>query len=97
MRYLTMLIAALMVMGFVSQGIAAGLPSVELANSHDKKEMKDKSMTDQAIGVVKENPGLTTGGVACGVIIAFFPPALLLCGGAVGAGAGVDHVNKDAK
>jgi hypothetical protein len=57
-------------------------------------EKKDTYTTSKAVKVVKENPGVSVGVVACGVAIAFFPPALLICGGAVAAGAGVDHVSK---
>lgn len=66
-------------------------PNLVLAADHEKK---DGSYTDKAVGVVKENPGSSVGVVACGVAIAFFPPALLVCGGAVAAGAGVDYTNK---
>jgi hypothetical protein len=55
---------------------------------------KDGSMTDKAVTVVKDNPGVSVGVAACGVAIAFFPPALLICGGALVAGAGVDHTSK---
>ena len=55
---------------------------------------KDSSMSDKAVSVVKENPGTAVGVAACGVAIAFFPPALLICGGSIVAGAGVDHVKK---
>ncbi len=57
-------------------------------------EKKDTSVTDKAVTVVKENPGASVGVAACGVAVAFFPPALLICGGAIAAGAGVDHVSK---
>jgi hypothetical protein len=90
MRFLTMTVAALAMMSFVSQGFAA---------SHAKKEMNDKGMVenavDKSVETVKENPGVSTGVAACGVAIAFFPPALLVCGGAIAAGAGVDQVSKD--
>ena len=59
------------------------------AASHEKN-----SMTDQAVSKIKENPGATAGAAACGVAIAFFPPAALVCGGALAAGMGVDQVNK---
>jgi len=55
---------------------------------------KDSSMSDKAVTVVKENPGTSVGLAACGVAIAFFPPALLICGGVIAAGAGVDHTSK---
>ncbi len=88
MRFPTMTVAALAVMSFVSQGFAA---------SHSK-DMKDKGMVesavDKSVEVVKDNPGASTGVAACGIAIAFFPPALLVCGGAIAAGAGVDHVSK---
>ena len=51
-----------------------------------------KNAADATVELVKEHPGKSTGAVACGVVIAFFPPALLLCGGALVAGTGVDVV-----
>jgi hypothetical protein len=57
-------------------------------------EKMEKSVTDKAVTLVKENPGSTVGIAACGVAIAFFPPALLICGGTIVAGAGVDQVSK---
>ena len=57
-------------------------------------EKKDSSVADKAVTVVKENPGASVGVAACGVAVAFFPPALLVCGGTIAAGAGVDHVSK---
>ncbi len=51
-----------------------------------------KKAADATVELVKEHPGKSTGVVACGVIVAFFPPALLLCGGALVAGTGVDVV-----
>ena len=57
-------------------------------------EKKDSSVADKAVTVVKENPGASVGVAACGVAVAFFPPALLVCGGTIAAGASVDHVSK---
>ncbi len=57
-------------------------------------EKKDSSVSDKAVTVVEKNPGVSVGVAACGVAVAFFPPALLVCGGAIAAGAGVDHVSK---
>lgn len=51
-----------------------------------------KKAADATAQMVKEHPGKSTGVVACGVVVAFFPPALLLCGGALVAGTGVDVV-----
>ena len=51
-----------------------------------------KKGADAIVELVKEHPGKSTGVVACGVVVAFFPPALLLCGGALVAGTGVDVV-----
>ena len=48
-----------------------------------------KKAADATVELVKEHPGKSTGVVACGVIVAFFPPALLLCGGALVAGVDV--------
>jgi hypothetical protein len=52
------------------------------------------STTDKAVAAVKENPGTSVGVVACGVAIALFPPSLLICGGILAAGIGVDATNK---
>ena len=68
-------------------------PGFAMADKHEMK--KDGSVADKAVGVVKENPGTSVGVVACGVAVAFFPPALLLCTGSVGVGAGVDYSNKE--
>ncbi len=57
-------------------------------------EKKDSSVADKAVTVVKEIPGASVGVAACGVAVAFFPPALLVCGGTIAAGAGIDHVSK---
>ena len=65
------------------------VPSHSFAGSHGKT-----SATDRAIATVKENPGTSAGVTACGVAIAFFPPAALICGGSLAAGVGVDQVNK---
>ena len=43
-----------------------------------------------AISTVKENPGKSAGVAGCGVAIAFFPPAALICGATIVAGAAVD-------
>ena len=51
-----------------------------------------KKAAEATAEVVKDNPGKSTGVVACGVVVAFFPPALLLCLGALVAGTGVDVV-----
>ena len=51
-----------------------------------------KKAADATVELVKEHPGKSTGVVACGIIVAFFPPALLLCGGALVAGTGADVV-----
>ena len=60
-----------------------------LAGHHGKATIGDK-----AISKIKENPGTSVGVAACGVAIAFFPPAALVCGGAIAAGAGLDQANK---
>ena len=43
-----------------------------------------------AISTVKENPGKSVGVAGCGVAIAFFPPAALICGTTIIAGAAAD-------
>ena len=64
-------------------------PAYGIAGHHEKK-----STGDQLISAAKENPGKTTGVAACGIAIAFFPPAALMCGGAIIAGAGLDNMSK---
>ena len=65
------------------------MPNYSLAAGHGKTSMADKT-----VSTIKENPGTSTGVVACGVAIAFFPPAALICGGTLLAGVGVDQLNK---
>jgi hypothetical protein len=73
-------------------------PAVSFAQQKMEKSTMDtvtegaKKAADATVEVVKEHPGKSTGVVACGVIVAFFPPALLLCGGALVAGTGIDVV-----
>ena len=43
-----------------------------------------------AISTVKENPGKSAGVAGCGVAILFFPPAALICGATIIAGAAAD-------
>ena len=43
-----------------------------------------------AVATVKENPGKSAGVAGCGVAILFFPPAALICGATIVAGAAVD-------
>ena len=69
--------------------IISAFPSLSNASSD-----KNASAADKAVEVVKENPGASAGVAACGVAIAFFPPAALVCGGAIAAGLGVDKVSK---
>ena len=86
---------------FTSLALAVMLglaPAVAFAQEKMDKSTMDtvtegaKKAADATVGLVKEHPGKSTGVVACGVIVAFFPPALLLCGGALVAGTGVDVV-----
>jgi hypothetical protein len=67
----------------------SSIPNLSFAASHGKT-----SVADQAITTAKENPGATAGVAACGVAIAFFPPAALICGGTLAAGMVVDQTNK---
>ena len=84
---------------FTSLALAVMLglaPAVAFAQEKMDKSTMDtvtegaKKAADATVELVKEHPGKSTGVVACGVIVAFFPPALLLCGGALVAGTGVD-------
>ena len=87
-------------------GTLAGLlvlaPALAFAQQKTEKSTIDtvtdgaKKAADATVEVVKEHPGKSTGVVACGVAVAFFPPALLVCGGALVAGTGVDVV-KDSQ
>ena len=43
-----------------------------------------------ATSTVKENPGKSAGVAGCGVAILFFPPAALICGATIIAGAAAD-------
>ena len=43
-----------------------------------------------AVATVKENPGKSAGLAGCGGAILFFPPAALICGATIIAGAAVD-------
>ena len=43
-----------------------------------------------AVATVKENPGKSAGLAGCGVAILFFPPAALICGVTIIAGAAAD-------
>jgi hypothetical protein len=65
------------------------IPVYSFAANHEKA-----SVVDKTISTVKENPAASAGVAACGVAIAFFPPAALICGGALAAGMGVDQANK---
>ena len=67
----------------------SSLPNLSFAANHGKT-----SAADQVISTAKENPGATVGIAACGVAIAFFPPAALVCGGTLAAGMVVDQTNK---
>lgn len=86
---------------FIALTVAAMLalvPALAFAAENMEKSTLDavtdsaKKAADATVEVVKEHPGKSTGVVACGVVVAFFPPALLLCGGALVAGTGVDVV-----
>ena len=44
-----------------------------------------------AISTVKENPGKSAGVAGCGVAIAFFPPAVLICGAVIAGGGAADE------
>ena len=63
-------------------------PMHSQAAHHEKK-----SAVEKVASAAKKNPGTTVGVAACGVAIAFFPPAALVCGGAIAAGAGVDSID----
>ena len=45
-----------------------------------------------AISTVKENPGKSAGVAGCGVAIAFFPPAALICGVVIAGGVAADEL-----
>ena len=45
-----------------------------------------------AISTVKENPGKSAGVAGCGVAIAFFPPAALICGAVIAVGVAADEL-----
>jgi len=64
-----------------------GISSNSFATSHTKKSAYSTS-------IITDNPGTTVGVAACGVAVAFFPPALLVCGGTIVTGAAVDAASK---
>jgi len=76
-------------------GMLALAPLTAMADGHAKKEMKDKGVVGKATDIVTTHPGKSAAVVACGVAIAFFPPALLVCGGAAAGGVAVDEVKKE--
>ena len=69
--------------------LVVSIPNYSFAGRHEKSTIADKT-----ISTIKANPATSAGAVACGVAIAFFPPAAIVCGGALVAGASVDQVNK---
>ena len=78
MRIIVSLTLAIFVLGISSDGFAT---------SHTKTAAYPTSM-------ITDNPGTTVGVAACGVAVAFFPPALLVCGGTIIAGAAVDAASE---
>ena len=82
------------ILTYTFTGMLALAPLTAMANGHAKKEMKDQGVVGKTTEVVKTHPGKSAAVVACGVAIAFFPPALLVCGGAAAGGVTVDEVNK---
>jgi hypothetical protein len=64
-----------------------GISSNSFATSHTEKSAYSTSM-------ITDNPGTTAGIAACGVAVAFFPPALLVCGGTIVTGAAVDAASE---
>jgi len=78
MRVIVSLTLAIFLLGFASSSFAT---------SHAKKSAYSTS-------IIKDNPGTTVGVAACGVAVAFFPPALLVCGGTIVTGAAVDAASE---
>jgi hypothetical protein len=64
-----------------------GVSSNSFATSHVKK-------SGYSASIIKDNPGTTVGVAACGVAVAFFPPALLVCGGTIFTGVAVDAASE---
>jgi hypothetical protein len=70
------------------------MASIVLVSNHSLAAHHGKaSIGDKTISTIKDNPGTSMGVAACGVAIAFFPPAALVCGGAIAAGATVDQTS----
>jgi hypothetical protein len=77
----------LIVLLFITFVIAS--PTNTFAAGHKKT-----SATEKTLAVIKKNPGASAGVAACGIAVAFFPPALLVCGGTLAAGLGLDQARK---
>ena len=78
MRIIVSLTVAVFLLGIASSSFAA---------SHEKK-------SGYSTSTIKNNPATTAGVVACGVAVAFFPPALLVCSGTIVTGAAVDAASE---
>ena len=72
---------ALFVLGFSLLMVLASMLVTQRA-SHAEENV--------AVATVKENPGKSAGVAGCGVAILFFPPAALICGATIIAGAAAD-------
>ena len=64
-----------------------GVSSNSFAASHAKK-------SEYSASIITDNPATTVGLAACGVAVAFFPPALLVCSGTIVTGAAVDAASE---
>jgi len=87
-------------MTFVLAVMLAAAPAITFAAEKMEKSTMDavtggaKKAVDATVDTVKENPGKSGAVVGCAVAIAFFPPALLVCGAVAAAGIGADVYNK---
>ena len=87
MRKITTLIVA---------GLLALTPLSVSAGDNSKTKEKDPNLATKAVEAVQNNPAKSASVVICGVAIAFFPPALLVCGSAAAGGTVVDEISKSA-
>ena len=78
MRIILSLIVTVFLLGTASNSFAA-------SNAKQSK---------YSASIINDNPATTIGVAACGVAVAFFPPALLVCGGTIVTGAAVDAASE---
>ena len=73
-------------------GAAGFLATVSTSFAATYKPKGFKPAPKGVIAKVTNNPGKSVGVSGCGVAIAFFPPAALVCGALIVTGTAVDEV-----